>query len=551
MTVAASKPSVDSSAVARLAHRLRGRLQELGLTHWAWDSQGRLAARALAGSPWCEEVLRGSERCQEAAGLAACRALSQRASASAVCPCGGCLLAAPVLRRRRVLGAVTACFPVQEALEDGTLLRHGKRLGLEDRAARALAARSIRHTRRQVGDFLRLLAWLIESEQDAEAARGETETLSANLASTYEELSLLYLISGSMKVNQPPAEFFRNICRNLLEVMHISAAAAVVDARASGGQDVVVQTGTPPLGDEAVRLLAAQRLAPRLAQQRTVVDNDFREGGGAAAAGVRNLIAVPMMAEDSLMGMLIGFNKTTGDFDSVDLKLITSIANQAAVFVTNHRLYAEVQDLLMGVLHALTSSIDAKDPYTSGHSARVAVVSRRIAERMGLDAQAVQRIYLSGLLHDIGKIGVPEHVLGKPGRLTDEEFAQMKQHPGIGARILGGIRQLDQVVVGIYTHHERLDGKGYPQGLRGDQWPLEGRIVGLADAFDAMTSHRPYRQALDLRAVLDELRRLSGAQFDPAAAEAFLSLDVERLLDELRQPASTVFPAPAAQEAPA
>jgi putative two-component system response regulator len=179
----------------------------------------------------------------------------------------------------------------------------------------------------------------------------------------------------------------------------------------------------------------------------------------------------------------------------------------------------------------------------------VAVISRRIAERMGLSAQAIQRIYLTGLLHDVGKIGVPEAVLGKPGRLTDEEFEQIKQHPGIGARILGGIRQLDHVVVGIYTHHERLDGKGYPQGLRGDQVPQEGRIVGLADAFDAMTSQRPYRQSLPLETVLDELRRLSGAQFDPAAAEAFLSMDVEKLLEDLRRPDSTVFPAPAASEA--
>jgi putative nucleotidyltransferase with HDIG domain len=219
-----------------------------------------------------------------------------------------------------------------------------------------------------------------------------------------------------------------------------------------------------------------------------------------------------------------------------------AVGNQAAVFLTNNRLYADLQGLLMGVLHALTASIDAKDPYTCGHSQRVALISRRLAEECGFSPEKVQQIYLAGLLHDIGKIGVPETILRKKGRLTEEEYDVIKRHPLLGANILGGIRQLDDIVVGILSHHERPDGKGYPRGLKGDQVPMEGRILCLADCFDAMTSVRTYREALPLPAAIEEIRNNAGAQFDVGVVETFLSIDLKKFAEETKQPAKTVFP---------
>jgi putative two-component system response regulator len=218
------------------------------------------------------------------------------------------------------------------------------------------------------------------------------------------------------------------------------------------------------------------------------------------------------------------------------------------VFLTNNMLYADLQDLLMGVLHALTATIDAKDPYTCGHSNRVAIISKRLAESMGLPAQRVQQIYLAGLMHDIGKIGVPESVLCNPGRLTPQEYEAVKKHPALGAKILGGIRQLDDVIAGILYHHERLDGRGYPQGLYGDEVPLDARIIGLADCFDAMSSDRTYRKALPLEAVVNEVRKCAGTQFAPEVVAHLLDWDLENLLKELCQPAKTVFPIQIAQE---
>ena len=288
---------------------------------------------------------------------------------------------------------------------------------------------------------------------------------------------------------------------------------------------------------------------PELAREpRPIVDNQFRcRSQPELGKGIRNVICVPV-AGDQQLGMLLTLNKNAGDFSSTDIKLVNSIANQSAVFMANNILYADLQDLLMGVLHALTATIDAKDPYTCGHSNRVAIISKRLAEKCGLAPARVQQIYLAGLLHDIGKIGVPESTLCKPGRLTEEEYDQVKRHPGIGAKILGGIRQLDDVISGILCHHERLDGGGYPQGLTAKDLPLDARIIGLADCFDAMTSDRIYRKALPLEVVIKEISDHAGTQFDPEVAGRLLAMDLEAFLEELREPAETVFPVGLAQE---
>jgi len=164
----------------------------------------------------------------------------------------------------------------------------------------------------------------------------------------------------------------------------------------------------------------------------------------------------------------------------------------------------------------------------------VAAISRRLAEECGFDAQRVHHIYLSGLLHDIGKIGVPEVILCKEGRLTDQEYESMKKHPSIGAKILERIHNLKPIISGVLTHHERPDGKGYPRGLKKKDIPVEGRILGLADSWDAMTSHRTYRQALSLEKAITELRKYSGTQFDPLLVEMLLSWDLEAYMEELR-----------------
>jgi HD-GYP domain-containing protein (c-di-GMP phosphodiesterase class II) len=234
------------------------------------------------------------------------------------------------------------------------------------------------------------------------------------------------------------------------------------------------------------------------------------------------------------MGVLFALDKEDDDFDSVDTKLLTSIANESGIYLENATLFDDVHGLMMGLLHALTSAVDAKDAYTCGHSERVALLSRYIAQQMKLRDSEIEQIYMAGLLHDVGKIGVPEAVLQKPGRLTPEEFEQIKKHPEIGAKILADVKQLKPILPGVLYHHERYDGKGYPEGLAGEKIPLMGRIICMADCFDAMTSSRTYRKALPIEVAMSEIRRCAGTQFDPFLAEAFLRSTPDALRELLR-----------------
>ncbi|MFZ0213414.1 MAG: HD domain-containing phosphohydrolase [Candidatus Acidiferrales bacterium] len=172
------------------------------------------------------------------------------------------------------------------------------------------------------------------------------------------------------------------------------------------------------------------------------------------------------------------------------------------------------RELFMGSIRMLAAAIDEKDPYTRGHSGRVAKYSLIIGKELGLDAEALDKLRISALLHDVGKIGVDDHVLKKPGKLTDEEFELMKQHPVKGANIMRPVAQLKDMLPGIELHHERMDGNGYPYGLTGDQIPLMARIIAVADTFDAITTNRPYQSAMDLDYAMDRINQLGGAKFD-------------------------------------
>ena len=176
------------------------------------------------------------------------------------------------------------------------------------------------------------------------------------------------------------------------------------------------------------------------------------------------------------------------------------------------------------VVQTLAEAIDAKDAYTNGHSRRVAEYSMEIARRAGYDEEKCRRIYMTGLLHDVGKIGIPDSVINKPGRLTDEEFAVIKTHPDIGGRILDKIEELPALAIGARWHHERIDGKGYPDGLEGDQIPAAARIIAVADAYDAMTSNRSYRDVMPQAKVREQIEKGLGTQFDEKFGRIMLEM---------------------------
>ena len=196
----------------------------------------------------------------------------------------------------------------------------------------------------------------------------------------------------------------------------------------------------------------------------------------------------------------------------------------------------ENENLFLHVVECLADAIDAKDNYTKGHSGRVAQYSKEIAERLGYDEKQQEKIFMMGLLHDVGKIGVPDEVINKPGRLSEEEFAKIQKHPAIGGRILGNIKEMPELAAGAKWHHERYDGTGYPEGLAGEDIPEAARIIAVADAYDAMTSNRSYRGVLPQEKVRQEIERGKGSQFDPKFADIMLQMiddDVEyRMTDQ-------------------
>lgn len=185
-------------------------------------------------------------------------------------------------------------------------------------------------------------------------------------------------------------------------------------------------------------------------------------------------------------------------------------------------LHTEREEALFSAIAALVNALEAKDSYTYGHSSEVSTIAVQIARDMGLHDQEVFQIHFAALLHDIGKIGVPDHVLNKAGKLTDDEWDQIKEHPRIGARIIAGIPALQEITRIVLHHHERWDGKGYPEQIKGETIPLGARIIAVADTYQAMVSDRPYRKGMDKHVALEEIVRCAGTQFDPHVAKVFI-----------------------------
>ncbi|MFA9476884.1 HD-GYP domain-containing protein [Phycisphaerales bacterium AB-hyl4] len=374
------------------------------------------------------------------------------------------------------------------------------------------------------------LDWMQRDLGELERRDRELEGMSQELADSYEELSLLYKLSSSMTVNQSPRTFLTDACSDLQQVAGLRwMTLQLIDhePRLESFAGELFRAGPLNADTKTIKNIG-RHLMRRMGDQinPVVVDDTTSLNIAGLDSLSQSLLMVPLHSDGRLLGLLLGGDKLDGThLGSIDSKLCSSLANSLSIFLDNMMLYDDMQSMFMGTLHALTAAIDAKDSYTHGHSERVAQMSRALARAAGLDEAACERVYVAGLVHDVGKIGVPESVLCKPGRLTEEEFGLIKRHPEIGARILQDIRQMSDLIPGVLYHHERWDGRGYPHGLKGEGIPLFGRLIGLADAFDAMSSDRTYRRGMAMDEVLKEMHRCSGSQFDPELVKLFVKLD--------------------------
>ena len=428
------------------------------------------------------------------------------------------------------------------------------------------------YTQFDIGEpiFSEMLELLAENVQAAFKAEQQMEKIGTELAQTYEELVLLHKLSTNMKVTEQDANFLQMACDSLTEIVSVEGIVILLEKTIEGEKKLVVAAGSGLIDiDERMAGILHCRLTDEINEGREAlldseVDSPFKYDW---PENIKNIIAVPLCGKEKtdsplshkirdgsyIVGLMVAINRIDKqDFDSTDVKLFNSVANGCAVFVENGRLFSDLKELFIGSLKALTSSIDAKDKYTRGHSERVAFISRWIAKRLAekqpleqsighLSMERINKIYLAGLLHDIGKIGIDEAVLRKEGKLTEQELNRIRAHPSIGASILGAIKQMRDIVPGVLSHHERIDGQGYPQGLAGEQIPLIGKIVGLADSFDAMTSERAYRDARTVEQALEEIEKGLGTQFDQTIGRVFLDSDVYQLWDILQSGFSGIY----------
>jgi putative nucleotidyltransferase with HDIG domain len=318
------------------------------------------------------------------------------------------------------------------------------------------------------------------------------------------------------------------------EKYHLLAANVV---RSSLGVEAVAWVSRDP-GEPEVVAGSVAGMEPR--SYRLLTENTVRDGaslsedisdlrrpwGGPAAVG--RFLAVAAGSA----GWLVAVNTPEArPFSTAEVERVHYVASLIETQITNARIYTELQGLLFGTIRALTAAIDAKDPYTCGHSERVARIAVRLAQELAMPESRRSDVYLAGLLHDVGKIGVSDSVLKKPGRLTDDEYHTIQSHVEIGVNILKDLSALSHIVPGVRHHHESYDGSGYPDHLSGEGIPLEARILAVADSFDAMSSNRPYRKRLGLMQIDEIFREGRGRQWDPAVVDALFACrsDVEAI----------------------
>ncbi len=348
----------------------------------------------------------------------------------------------------------------------------------------------------------------------------EIGALSQQLEYASDEVTMLHGVSEHLNL----ARSVRELAEHCLHRMHglIDAAGHLVVIEDDDHVQHVLTAGKVPFDDHSV-----QRLLHTLNMQggvRAIVRNEL--AGvllGEDYPGLESLLAASIGDRNGRYGWIVSCNLRYGLYGLVESNLLTTVARMLSTHSQNQRLFHEQDELLIDFVRSLVSTLDAKDPYTRGHSERVALIARRLSEQLGHSEDLQNAIYLSSLLHDIGKVGVDDRILRKPDQLTPEEFEQVQRHPDIGYEILKPLKHLQHILPGVRSHHEAMNGRGYPQGLKGDAIPLMARIIAVADSYDAMSSDRPYRRGMPLERVEEIFRRGAGEQWDRRIVDAYFA----------------------------
>ncbi|MHC4201671.1 MAG: HD domain-containing phosphohydrolase [Planctomycetota bacterium] len=351
------------------------------------------------------------------------------------------------------------------------------------------------------------------------------------LERAHRDLVTIYRVSNAINGLSEPRELADTLAQTVADVMQAGRAAVLLKSRGGDSVDLVAEHGsgvTPGREISVSRTVVSEVVGKGVSRLSRNVQEDARYAAGESLIiqQVQSMMCAPLLAQSEVIGVLYVDSTTADAFDEQDLELLAAIGNQAGVALQRVKLLADLDNLFFSTIRSLVRAVDAKDPYTHGHSERVTAFALKLAAQLDMSRHDREIVQLAGLLHDVGKIGVPESVLHKPGELDDEEFEKMKLHPVHGAEIISNIESANvpEITTAVRHHHERWDGSGYPDGLEGEQSPLIARLLGLADAFDAMTSDRPYRKGFAMDRAVGVVRDCAGTQFDPQLAEAFAKI---------------------------
>ena len=388
----------------------------------------------------------------------------------------------------------------------------------QDKLARAErdrveAAERERADRKRHDEHMRELKTRARLERARTAERGWAEELRSQVARMHRQQSTLTQTGDVRELVLQTAVQLVEAERGLLLSRR--------DMDNDGDFDMVCQTG---FEHDATHSAVAQEFAGRvLRRDETVREDDSRElrgeGRNPADDEIDNLLAIPIFIQDDFEGVVLCANRD-GGFEDLDDEVLLALGDHAGAVLENGRLQGEMRSAYMAIVRMLAEAIEAKDPATRLHSEDVAEYVRAVAADLGLEPQQREELLIASLLHDVGKIGVSERILLKPGPLTPDERAAMQLHAKIGEHLVRQVPALHSIASAVLHHHERWDGTGYPDGLAGDQIPLDARVISVADAFSAMTSARPYRETVSPEAACLELERCAGDAVRPAGGGA-------------------------------
>ncbi|MBU0899915.1 HD-GYP domain-containing protein [bacterium] len=352
-----------------------------------------------------------------------------------------------------------------------------------------------------------------------------------------EELSLLFNVSKHLTHLYDLSKMYKIVILYL--VNQINVKKGLIGTIKEGSKTIDIKSSEGLNNDQLGTAINIKNnsyfndfILPKILEKRTVLDNQvYRHKDRYFGLAEESVLIVPFRINDREINVLCLFDKIDQVFSAYDLKSVSTVSCLCSISIDKVAHYQELQELFLEVTSALSSAIDTADQYTFGHSSRVAQYAVFIAEKLNFSKEKRDKIYLAGLFHDIGKIGISLEILHKPGNLTAEEFDKVKEHPVKSANILRSIKKLANIIPAIMFHHERFSGGGYPQGLSGEDIPLMARVLCLADAFDAMVSDRPYRKKMSLKEAFSQVEVCSGKQFDPTIAKVFtnFALEVEDL----------------------